>query len=394
MKEDKPAGEIEQQRLAEHVLGWTIVYSNDTNAPRLKIDHNKNIVEVSTLRAPDRKEMYRLGALAAAREVATIEAFRGSDPKEVTQMFADNPPFVNELLRLTGARVLRERDPDAAERIALESPNTGSLVAEFKAACAEFVATGAFPKMTEPVQVALETLPTSPKSGEHLLTAFTNGNVALSRKRDYFNRFFAPALERLREIDANLRATDSENFQPSTDDSPEGPEILEEDIEQRVEPFIGGYFREKVLDGVDWDAMRVVSSGANSERLQAPDEERDPATVANQHIFSGRNGARSTEEELTIPLRADSLVLPETLSKGFAIRQTSNGVHTIEWAGEGAPPNDYKFSFARVDAPTAWQFAPPTEGEQGIPDAVVATLKEETRAFLEELRVARVTDEP
>ena len=45
MKEDKPAGEIEQQRLAEHVLGWTIVYSNDTNAPRLKIDHNKNIVE-------------------------------------------------------------------------------------------------------------------------------------------------------------------------------------------------------------------------------------------------------------------------------------------------------------------------------------------------------------
>ncbi|HEY4514795.1 MAG TPA: transglutaminase-like domain-containing protein [Candidatus Paceibacterota bacterium] len=378
------------------VLGWSIEYTQEGSAPRMTVDRTNQKVVINRPLFASENELYRASALIVAREVATTEVFRGVDPRDATKMFSEDPDFIRELLRLSGASLLKERDPIVAKRLGEEAPPATSAITEFKSACAEYLVTGKFPQTTESVRTALESLPTSPKTGEHLLSAFTNGRVALSRKQDYFKRYISPAIEQLRQVDADLRVGAREDFQPSTDDSPKGPEVLEENIEQRIEPFVGGYYREKVMDAVDWQAMKVVATGVEFARLQAPEEPRD-VTDLRLHKFSGKNAGKMSSEELTLPMLASANILPETITPGFAVRQSINGTYTLEMlngeADKSAIPDDYNFTFTRSESPSLWQSHEPSEQEQGIPDDVVATFSEETQAFLNKLRVARITDE-
>ena len=257
------------------ILGWTIKYQKDAGKGAVTSDRDTREIIVNTERfkdaMPDR--LRQVGVLSVARETAFEESIRGINPKEALQLFSENKEFTGELLRLTGARILKERDPKIAEEISNALPSSDSVVSEFKTACALFLATGEFPPVTKAVADELKTLPVSPKTGEHILQSLTSERVALVRKRDYFERFITPALARLKKVDADLRASESENFQPSTESSAE-QELNESDIIQRVDPFVGGYFREKVMDGVDWENMRVVASGVVSEKLLPPEEAR------------------------------------------------------------------------------------------------------------------------
>ena len=336
----------------------------------------------------------QVGVLAVAREEALVGYLRETGPKEMLRLFSEEKGFVHELLNLTGARLLHERDANRAKEITDSFLPADSVVGEFKVALALYLASGAFPPTTEAVANELRLLPTSPKTGEHLLSTFTSERVALSRKRDYFERFIEPALERLRMIDMDLRASQSDNFQPSTDDSPEKREALDEaDIMQRVEPFIGGYFREQVLDGVDWENMRVLASGVTSEKLNPPEAERVTSPQTKIHTFQGMDGAKLAVGEHTAPLPASARVYPETATAGLAIRRSVNGAHTLEWMGEGDPPETYNFQFERATEPSDWQRADPTESEQGVPSWVVETLSAETQSFLTQLQSARITDQ-
>ena len=68
-------------------------------------------------------------------------------------------------------------------------------------------------------------------------------------------------------------------------------------------------------------------------------------------------------------------------------------MHTLEWMGEGDPPETYNFQFERAMEPFDWQRAEPTESEQGVPSWVVGTLSAETQSFLTQLQSARITDQ-
>lgn len=373
------------------VLGWAIEYSTIPGARSVTIDRDKRRIVVNMEGGFDEVHLRQIGILTAAREEALTESIKGEGPKEALRLFSENKEFVREFLRLTGARLLKERDPKMAQEISDALPPADSAVNEFKIASAMYIITGKFPLTTEVVAKELRKLPVSSKTNEHLLSAFTSARVALSRKLDYFERFIQPALERLRKVDTDMRASESEDFQPSTEDF-EKRERNESEIMQRVEPFVGGYFREKVMDGVDWEAMRVVATGVPNEKLLPPEEDRTVSPEAKVHVFKGTNGRELATGELTAPLPASARVFPETASAGLAIRMSANGVHTLEWVGEGEPPETYEFQFERTQEPPDWQKAEPTEAEQGIPSWVIETFSADTKSFLEGLKNARLTD--
>lgn len=396
MKENTEQSSAKTERVEAfplvNALGWVVEYTDKPEAPQIEIDAATRRVSVNRALVPDAVLAEQLGVLAVTRETALIESLRGTNPKETLKLFSEHPDFVHELLRLTGARILREREPRVAERMANRLPPAKNSAGEFRLACELYLATGAFPPTTEAVRAELETLPISPRTREHLLSALASERIALSRKRDYFDRFFAPALERLKKNDADARASSREDFKPSTDDL-KRLEMQEGEIMQRVLPFVGGYFREKVMDGVDWENMRVAATGVPSERLVAPEEPRQPRPDAKIHTFFGTDGKKLAGGELTAALPANAWVLPETAADGLVIRMAENGTHTLEWSGRGAPPDQYTFQFERTDEIPAWRKREPTEAEQGIPSWALATLSEETRTFLEGLKKARVTDE-
>lgn len=383
------------------VLGWTIKYEKAAGAEAVASDREQQTIVVNTDRFENRKpaRLRQIGILAAAREVALEESIRGTNPKEAVQLFSENKEFTGELLRFTGARILKERDPKVAKEILDILPLSNSVVSEFKTACAFFLARGEFPKVTKAVADELEKLPVSSKTGEHLLSSLTSKRVALARKHDYFERFIAPAIKRLRQVDADLRASVSEDFQPSTDSSLEERELDESEIMQRIEPFVGGYFREKVMDSVDWKSMRMVASGVQAEKLLPSEEARVLLSDVKIQTFRGINGGALKKGPLTAPLPASAEVFPETATRGLILRRSTNGTHTIEWGkgvndqqSGGEPPETYEFQFGRKREPLEWQKIEPTEAEQGVPAWVLETLSTETTVFLEELRNARVTD--
>ncbi len=372
------------------VLGWTVEYVS--GGKRITVDQKNRLVVINKEGITDQTRLRQLGAWAVAREEALIEFARGANPKEALKFFSEDKAFVREFFRLVGARLLKERDPKIAQEISGTLPAADSATTEFKTACALYLTTGEFPPTTEAVGKELSGLPISPKTGQHLLEDFTSERVTLSRKRDYFERFIAPAMKRLQKVDADLHTSESEDFQPSTDDSPDKRELDESEILQRVEPFFGGYFREKVMDGVDWESMRVVASGVPSEKLLPPEESRVITEGAKVHKFKGSNGQDFSRGELSMALPASAEIFPETAVAGLAIRRSTNGTHTLVWMGEGEPPAKYEFDFERKAQPQDWQRTGPTETERGVPSLVVETLSAGTRTFIEQLRNAHLTD--
>ena len=385
----KTAPERGEKPPAFQVLGWNIDYADDLPSGTA-IDRGERRILVRWSDASESARARQVGILAVAREEAFVSMMRETNTKKAIEIFSKDPDFTRELLRFRGAKILRDRDPQIAQEVAQELSPASTAVSEFQLACALYLATGEFPPTTEAVRTELERLPVSQKTNEHVLSALAGEHVTLSRKRDYFERFIVPALEQLKRVDADLRASSQEDFQPSTD-SAETKELDESEIMQRVLPFVGGYFREKVMDAVDWESMRVVASGVTSERLQPPSEPpaRDPDEKI--HTFQGVDGKELLRER-SAPLPEKAAVLPETLTGGFVIRRTVNGEHFLEWEGGGEPPETYEFQFARGTQMLDWQKKEPAEDEQTIPPDVIGTLALETRTFLEDLGGARITN--
>lgn len=382
--------EIEKDLLVSQVLGWTIEYS-DSLAGAIAIDHksHKLIIKKKSEMSLDR--LRQISIFAAARETALLESLRGVNFQEASNLFSKDKEFVKEFLNLSGMRLLKEREPRTAKELSDTLPPSDSLVAEFKVACALYLATGEFPRTSDAVTTELKNLPISAK-GEHLLSAFTSEQVALSRKKDYFDRFLSPAFKNLRQADMDLRSSQSENFKPSTDDSPENQELDESEIKQRILPFVGGYFRETVMDGVNWEAMSVMATGVNSEKILPPEEERIIKPEAKIHTFKGINGKELASNIMTAPLPGNVEVFPETATKGLIIRRSVNGVYTIEWPEGSEPFEEYEFAFERKDEPQNWQKLEPTEIEQDMSLWVMETFSPDTKSILEELRLAYITD--
>lgn len=163
---------------------------------------------------------------------------------------------------------------------------------------------------------------------------------------------------------------------------------------QFVEPFLGGYFREKVMDGVDWDNMKVVATGVQKERLLTSEIPRSITNNPQVFNFKAKNGLLLQNEAITAPLPASALVWPETLTDGLSIYQSINGTHTIEWQAKDdqKPPENYEFKFEKSND-LRWQKTEPTEEEQGIPEEIISSFSEEAQSFLGGLKSAHITDE-
>ncbi|MEI6843342.1 MAG: transglutaminase-like domain-containing protein [bacterium] len=375
-------------------LGWVIDYISDINLPRITVDREKNRIEVNLINNKDSNEALRLGVLSVAKEIAFSDVIRGGNTKEILDLFSENPDFFNEILRLTGARIISERDPQIAQKIMNSAKYSGSSITEFKSACAEYLATGVFPPTTEAVSSEIAKLPISPKTREHILSALTSEKVSIERKKDYYNRFILPAFERLKDIDRDLGLSAGESFQPSTDDNMENSELSEDQIEQKVAPFFGGYFRENVFDGVDWPNMRVVAGNITSQKiLQAEQDDMNKKDISKRYTFSGKNGQSLTGGQLSAPLPARASVLAESISEGIIIRQTDKGIYTIE-AKE--PTQDispeYSFEFILSKEYLDWQKMKPTEEETTIPESVIKTFSKESMDFLESLKLSKIID--
>lgn len=391
MKESGPQQiSSREKKPSEQVLGWT-VESGNTSGAKIVVNQGRKLVTVNDSQEIDQKNLRLIGFMAVAREVSLQELLRNVKPAEAMGIFSGDKQFTREILQLTGVRLLKEREPKKTNEVFSYFPPSASLVGEFKIACATYLATGTFPPVSADVLTELKGLPISPKTTKHLLDSLTDERVALSRKKDYFDRFLTPSFERLRNVEKDLRTSQSEDFQPSTDDNQENKELDESEIMQRVTPFVGGYFREKVLDGVDWGGMRMVATGVSSEKL-LPQEERVLNVKDKIHIFHGINGIELSEGEISAPLPSSADILPETATKGLSIRRSVNGTYVLEWVGESEPPEEYEFSFERKEIPQDWQKAEPTEAEQEFSSWVLDTLSSDTKEFITNLIEAKITN--
>lgn len=393
---------------AEECLGWKIIYTDTAAQEFLKADIGKRTIHAN-LHGKEDVQGVRFAAITEATRWASYSrVFARTPMKALAQEIKNDPLALAELSLLEGLGMVRAGNERLRRELLSLMPASGSLKSEFMNACRLRILTGEFPKVSPEVEGLLKAMPVSP-AGEHMLDLISAGTKTYAVRKKWYDEFIAPAAAALAERDAALHTTDIETFTPSTDDS-ELEKLEEGDIEKRIEPYIGGYFRTKVFRP-DWNTMQMQSMGQARKVTQDTFNEQIAGEAANywntapQYVFRGSIGPTTlafegTEIRLSAPARA--LFDPETFvgPEGAELRQDEYGCYLLKLpesfdvlAAMDEAPLSYACTFVLTQRTPAWMKEPPTDDDISIPDDIKATFSTETRTFLEELASLKITSE-
>ncbi len=379
-------------------LGWSITYTTQDGTPPFAFDlANKQIV-LNTSRYQSRDAAVFVGAVEAARGYGLGNLLRGTPLGKLQEISKNNPQIVSDLCLFEGLGFLRSNDEDRAQEVTQVFQPSLTYSEEYKSACAWYILSGKVPSVSPEVRKELEAFPVT-KDGKTLLAKFSDGSTTLERRVDYYTRFVAPALDRLRELDRELSSVAGDSFIPSTDDS-ELEALSEEDIEKRVEPFIGGSYRGQVFSDVDWETMHMVLPERQTEKWVYPPADLDEQKIANikRHRYTISHDAFDENSSLKVELLGSARPLSSTLSEGVTLHQDDAGCFTLRLSRDAKPQDDEgegkhtsSFEFIRSATPLPWQKRTPTGEESNIPVWVAQTLSDDTRDFLKDVSDANIT---
>lgn len=376
----------------EQRLGWRIEYVSDSNRKAIAANPTLRMVTVNVDKYHSRDAARFHGTIEAARAYGLGNTVREVSVEELSSLMLEHPSIVSDLCLFEGLGFLQRNESVSALPLTDQFPLADSYEAEFRNACAWCVLTGAFPAVSEKVNEQLTTLPVSPKTGLHLLTALGSGEKSFEIRKRNYTQYIAPALEKLRAVDRDLKDLASDSFIPSTDTS-QLEQLSEDEIFMRIEPFVGGYAPERVYSEVDWASMSMVDPGVASARWKEPTD----IVLPKRSLFIGVFDSDALDQPYRIPLQSTAIPITESLTSSYALRRDDYGCYLLERSQSSVKdPQKEKvtvsFEFGLSKDGHEWMMREPTEKEKAIPQEIVQTFSGETRAFLEELSESRITD--
>lgn len=383
-KPDKESGaENNQAQKLGAILGYEIIADKNS---RLKItldrDNNKVIINPELFRNAEQAKFS--ATTMAMRQAELLDIIRTYDKEDIKTMSESDPKIVSDLALWSAARRMAESEKQKLEEILTNLPPADSFIAETKNACLKYIATGSFGLMSTELKELFDKLPQNKATSRNPLDSLADSAVSIERKLNYYQRFIAPILELAKALDRQIETTISKSFKPSTENN-EGEPLDEKAILQRVYPFFGGYYREEVFDGVDWQNIKVIATSQISQTLDGV--ELDEEQEIKQYEFKGTNGQKIQIGSISLPLPAGVQIIQDTLTPGFVIKRDSKGIYLLsldERLKFVNSPQEYQFKFiVKSDIPDFMQY-PPTK-EESIFSDTLEIFTQEKISQLEEL---------
>ncbi|MBT3356694.1 transglutaminase domain-containing protein [bacterium] len=287
-----------------HALGININYTNTGKAIQtVKNNSGETEVRVNQERfaspeLAERSAVEEIGFLQKTREVLE------KDPKAYLQ--ARNKKGLLGALKLAGIGKIKMQSPQLANRIERVNPNFPSVKQEFYYACSQYLLTGSIPNnVSEAIQASLKSLKS--KGGKNALDFIASGNFSLKRMADMYEKYIVPALEQAKKLSIEEGQTSGDEYRPQTG-LEEGEAMDEGQIENKVEPFYGGYYRGRAYR-YDPRQLQIVED-STSKQTFSPEIGEDIENLK-KYTFTGVFDP-NRENILHLPYKA--LPLPESLN--------------------------------------------------------------------------------
>ena len=201
-------------------------------------------------------------------------------------------------------------------------------------------------------------------SNTEITTILANDQIKLSARIGVWQRYAKPALERLRAIEKTLCESETEGFDPSMDDGAM-EELDESEIEMRVLPYRGGYFREAVHTKYDLTANAWVTESRTQQSIVNDETEADDiideALTLKQKVFTFMGKYLGSQ---TIPLPGGARVNPVSLSLPNAqLVSDEKGIVSLLPKSDQEAIDEQPFELKFTVDSHAFDKTPPTEEE-------------------------------
>ncbi len=340
------------------------------------------VVRVNAMRFRNREEAERAGIVQAAY----LRSLRDHLQSETGKAFEALQSFgsaAHSALRLKGLKTLLEWEKGETSALTATTETPLTLAQIFDRSLEHYVLTGSIPEeIPNEVRQALAKIPG--RQGKSALDFIAEEGRSLRSSAKLYEEHIAPLRERLKEEDGEKRMTERDDYVPPDAKGERAP-LDPESVQWRVEPFVGGYYRQQ-LYRYDPTAQRIVAEPTEKTefRLTDPPENIDEL----QHYTF--HGVFVPGEENRIPFPEKGLPIPATLDpkETFQLYRSATGIFSLEEKQTGTitEPVPYSFEFViarsndnRIDDEPTENDLTTIEGPlDGTAEELIAGLKQNT----------------
>jgi hypothetical protein len=302
------------------------------------------IVRVNVTRFRSREEAERAGIVQAAY----LHSLRDHLQTETGKAFEALQSFgtaAHSALRLKGVKTLGAWEKGEVSFLARSAQTPLTLVQQFDRSVEHYLLTGEMPQnIPNEVRKALEKIPG--RQGKSALDFIAQESRSLRSSAKLYEEHIAPLRDNLKAEDGEKRMTERDDYVPPNFKGEQEP-LDPESVRWRVEPFVGGYYRQQ-LYRYDPTVQRIVAEPTEKTefKLTDPPENIDELALYTFH------GVYVPGEENRIPFPEKGLPLPDTLNpkETFMLMRSSAGIFSLEERRQGSVSEPVRYSFQFVIA--------------------------------------------
>ncbi len=299
------------------------------------------VVQINAMRFRSREDAERAGILQAAY----LRSLRDHLQSETGKAFEALQSFgtaAHNALRFKGLKMMSEWEKGETSPVTAATEIPLTLAQIFDRSIEHYVLTGRLPEaIPNEVRQALEKIPG--RQGKSALDFIAENSRSLRSSAKLYEEHIAPLRERLKEEDGEKRMTERDDYVPPDGKGEQAP-LDPESVRWRVEPFVGGYYRQQLFR-YDPSAQRIVAEPTDKTEFRLTDV---PENIDELQRYTFR-GVFVPGEENRIPFPEKGLPLPDTLDPKGTLRlyRSSAGIFSLEEKQEGTvtEPMQYSFEF-------------------------------------------------
>jgi len=326
------------------VLDVPIEFFNE--GKRIETENRKGtyVVRVNAMRFRSREDAERAGVVQAAY----LRSLRDHLQTETGKAFEALQSFssaAHSALRLKGIKTLAEWEKGEASSLTKISETPLTLAQIFDRSLEQYILTGELPQeIPDEVKLAFGKIPV--RKGKNALDFIAEESRSLRSSAKLYEEHIAPLRDNLKEEDGEKRMTERDDYVPPDGKGEQEP-IDPESVRWRVEPFIGGYYRQQLFR-YDPSLRRIVAEPTQKTEFRLTDP---PDNIDDLQLYTF-HGVFVPGEENRIPFPEKGLPLPETLDpkESFMLMRSSAGIFSLEERQGGTTSEPVRYSFKFVIA--------------------------------------------
>ncbi|MCB9808701.1 hypothetical protein H6770_05635 [Candidatus Peribacteria bacterium] len=327
------------------VLNQQIEFGTKGKKIEISRRNGTHSIQVNVTRFPTAQDAERAANVQAAY-VDALQRHLQSDTTRTLEALKEHDKAAHAALRLKGVQTLSEWEPTELEKLQRIAETPHTLTQLFDQACEQYVLTGSFPdNVPKEVAEALERIPK--RGSQSALDFIAQENRSLSSSAKLFSDRIEPLRRKLRVSEGEKRMTEQDDYTPPNFQGETEP-LDPESVRWKVEPFVGGYYRQQLFR-YDPNAQRIVAESTDKSEFRLSEL---PSDIDDLKRYTFR-GMFVPGEENRIPFPESGLPLPETLDtkEQFMLMRSSAGIFSLEMRNGNASltePVSYSFEFVLV----------------------------------------------